>query len=121
MSGVDLGPSTTSGEFVVMGIDPGKSSGVCILRPNGTLVDLAEIRERDAAGRQAAIRLAVGESYHLGVDLVIVRETWTAGGRRANPKTFAGLGAQAGRWLESIDTVARSLPASRIFESFFWI
>ena len=104
------------GAAVVLGIDPGKSSGATILRPNGSIVKSGQFKEREVDLRMMMVKYAVGESLTLGVDLVVVHETWTAGGMRANPKTFIGLGAQLGRWLECVDYVAEYLPQSRVMK-----
>ena len=100
--------------FVVLGVDPGEVDGWGIMRPDKSIKAHGETKKRDAHGRKRAVLLAVGEALSLGVDLIVSREMWSAGGPKATPTMIAGLGAQWGRWLEQLDLWAPFLPPTRI-------
>lgn len=100
-------------DFMVLGIDPGKVGGYALLDQGGNVLESGQVKEREALKRRAVLRRLVTECLARGVDAVVCREKWSAGGF-AGPSTMAGLGAAWGRWQESMTLNAPMLPDSRI-------
>lgn len=98
---------------VILGIDPGDNAGAAVLDSMGTLVKSGQVGKREASVRAEYVQLALHTAISQGADLYVCHETWTAGGRRANPKMFMGLGANLGRWLEQVEIHLPFLPTSR--------
>lgn len=97
----------------VLGIDPGANSGAALLAPNGRVLLAEQVRKGDAHKRANIVLRAVEAARVHSTDLVVMREKWQAGGRRANPKMLAGLGMAWGLWLEQLYMHAGGLPSSR--------
>jgi hypothetical protein len=99
---------------VVLGIDPGASSGVALMDHYGVLALSGTVKKRQHQLRTRAVLSAYSLALEEKVDLVVVREMWQAGGRKMNPKTYAGMGRAWGQWFESLLVNAPLLPANRI-------
>jgi hypothetical protein len=91
---------------VILAVDPGAKGGWCVLTPERCVAGPAST----ARERQCAVAGAAGEAEFLSLPLVVVMERWTAGGKWG-AATMMGLGAQAGRWSEAVETYA---PAARV-------
>lgn len=99
---------------VILGIDPGASSGAGIMGADGKVLASAQIERRDAKGREMFVKTALLAALAGDHDLIIMREKWQAGGKFATPRMMAGLGASWGQWLEQLFRLAPFLPGSRI-------
>ncbi len=97
----------------VLGIDPGANSGAALLDPDGRIVVVEQLTKSDAFKRAELVSRAVEAARVGGTDLIVMREQWQAGGKRANPKMLAGLGMAWGLWLEQLYINAGHLPTSR--------
>lgn len=87
--------------LVVIAIDPGKTSGWCVMRDGGIVSSGVATK---CAHRSNAVRMALemGDARKV----IAVVEQWTVGGRAHwNPSTMIGLGSARGRWLEQLDLV----------------
>lgn len=102
----------------VLGIDPGSESGAGLLNPAGCLLLSAELEAKDARERGSIVAEAVRCAKKEGVDLIIAREKWQAGGPHMTPRVAAGLGAAWGLWREQIYLHAAALPPNRIHSVF---
>jgi hypothetical protein len=97
-------------ECVVLGIDPGETSGWSVwLR--GAYVESGEARTPQR--RAAAVIVAQRCAESAGVPLIIAAEKWLARGNKTwTPVQMMGTGAQWGRWAEQIDIAG--IPSSRV-------
>ena len=87
-------------EFVVFGIDPGRESGWAVTVDPDTVVLFG--KATCSAHRKAAVEDAQELAVARNRPLVVVGETWTAGGWQ-HYKALLGLGASWGRWLEALE------------------
>jgi len=87
-------------EFVVLAIDPGAHSGWAVFENDSGPVRSGATDS--AVERVAAIQWAQDRAAELGRHLVVVAESWTAGGWK-NYKALIGLGASWGKWLHPLE------------------
>jgi hypothetical protein len=102
--------------FTVLAIDPGASSGAAIFTGAGALVGSHQLARKEAGSRMRIVRHAVRIARDSETDLIVMREQWQAGGKRANPQMIAGLGAAWGLWLEQLYMNAPFLPPNRVLK-----
>lgn len=94
---------------VVLGIDPGATSGWAVVLRGEPTGDIG--KARTAAERANAINVARECAQTAGLPLIVVAEKWSAGGW-ASHTTLLGLGAAWGVWRESLRECG--VPESRI-------
>jgi hypothetical protein len=87
-------------EFTVLGIDAGRVSGWAVTHAGEHVVESGVAR--DLAGRIAAIGATRKVIAQYRAPLVVVAETWSAGGWRSH-KALIGIGKAWGRWLETLE------------------
>lgn len=117
-TGVPLRIGPRGADAVVLGVDPGAASGAAIVRPDESIVMSGFVGQREATLRRDFVLTALEEAQHLGCELLVVGEKWTAGGPFSSPRSMQGLGAQWGRWQEQLDLFAPFLPASRVSRAY---
>lgn len=100
----------------VLAVDPGAAMGAAILGPDGEPIEHHQLAVKDAHKRTLIVTRVVHLALSDNTDIVVVREKWQAGGRRANPKMMAGLGAAWGLWVEQLKLYAPWLPSSRFHQ-----
>lgn len=95
---------------IVLGIDPGETSGWSIWE-RGDYLASGEVRT--PAGRADAIHRAQRHAAAAGRPLIVIAEKWLAkGNKRWTPVQMMGAGAQWGRWAEQLEMAG--IKSSRI-------
>lgn len=105
-------PSLTAHACVVLGIDPGATSGWAVFVA-GHLVEcgVAKTAADRAHAIARALALAVSRQGAPTLPVVIVAEGWSAGGWKGI-KQVLGMGASWGRWQEAIELAG--VPEKRV-------
>lgn len=108
-----LPTATRPWPIVILAIDPGATSGWCVLVPeaqNRTAPRVEAGIATTATHRDAVVRLGLAFANERDRDLIVVAETWKipkpqpGEKRRAfGAQTAAGLGASWGRWLADLE------------------
>lgn len=102
-------PSLTPHPCVVLGVDPGATSGWAVM-VRGMVTDAIGVA-RTSDERRDAVSEAQRLALINALPLVVVAETWSAGGW-ASHATLLGLGAAWGAWRETL--AEHGIPARRI-------
>lgn len=108
-----LPTATRPWPIVILAIDPGATSGWCVLAPEPAGARARAGVAKTASQREAVITLARVTANERALELVVVAETWRipppaadegAKKRRAfGAQTAAGLGASWGLWLAELE------------------
>ncbi len=92
----------TEQRFVALGIDPGGTSGWALATHAEEVMDSGFVTK--AHERQSVCEKVKSDLASIGLPLVVVVESWSAGGWKSY-KSLIGLGKAFGQWLDHLELI----------------